>query len=104
MLIVLVICSAMYLTFKREFDEFNPLYTEEYVYAVITKPSGYEKKYDRYRYNLSGYTKQGDKKKVTFSSSKELEQETYVRVLAKGSYTKGWKVIEKEDIPDDVLK
>ena len=104
MLVVLVICSAMYLPFKREFDQFNPLYKEEYVYAVITKPAGYEEKYDRYRYNLSGYTKQGDKKKVTFSSSKELEQETYVRVLAKGAYTKGWELIQKEDIPVDALK
>ncbi len=103
-IIALVICSVMYITFKREFDQFNPLYKEEYVYVVINKPAEPEGKYIRYRYNLTGFTEQGQKKKITFSSSKELEQNTYVKVLAKGAYTKEWIMIKKEDIPNNAMK
>ncbi|WP_413032850.1 YxeA family protein [Paenibacillus xylanilyticus] len=103
--IIVIICSGLYITFKREFDQFNPLYKEQYVYAVINKPAEQEGKNEwiRYRYNLTGYTEQGQKKKITFSSSKELEQGTYVSVLAKGSYTKKWILIQRDDIPDNAI-
>lgn len=103
-IIALVACSIMYITFKREFDQFNPLYKEQYVYAEITKHTKLENKNTRYRYNLTGYTEQGNKKEITFSSGSEQEQGTYVKVLAKGAYTKKWSLIEKEGIPVNALK
>ncbi|MGR6541736.1 YxeA family protein [Paenibacillus tundrae] len=104
-LTVLIVCSALYLTFKREFDQFNPLYEEQYVYAVISEPAKKEGKNEwiRYRYNLTGYTVKGEKKKITFSSSKEQNPEGYVRVLAKGAYTKEWILIEEDMIPENVV-
>ncbi|WP_150271760.1 YxeA family protein [Paenibacillus tepidiphilus] len=101
LLIALVACSVLYLTFKREFDQFNPLYKEEYVYVVINKPAEAEFKHTgtRYRYNLTGYTEQGQKKTITFSSSKELDPNRYAEVLAKGAYTKKWTLIQEEEIP-----
>ena len=103
-LITVLICSALYITFKREFDQFNPLYKEEYVYAVINEPAKLEgKEYIRYRYNLTGYTDQGQKKKITFSSSNEQEQGAYVKVLAKGAYTMKWNIIQQEEVPDKAL-
>ncbi|MFC6653590.1 YxeA family protein [Paenibacillus rhizoplanae] len=103
--IALVVCSVLYLTFKRELDQFNPLYKEQYVYAVINKPDGKEGKNEwiRYRYNLTGYTSEGEKKKITFSSSKEQKPESYIRVLAKGAYTKDWIIVEEKVIPEKVL-
>lgn len=103
--IVVVIFSGLYITFKREFDQFNPLYKEQYVYAVINEQAETEGKNEwiRYRYNLTGYTAQGEKKKITFSSSKELEQDAYVKVLAKGAYTKQWTLIPKEEMPSHFL-
>lgn len=104
-LIVVVIFAGLYITFKRDFDQFNPLYKEHYVYAVVTKPDSTEGKDDRirYRYNLTGYTEKGQEKKITFSSSSELEQNIYVKVLAKGAYTKEWILMKKEDIPSNTL-
>ncbi|MRN54937.1 YxeA family protein [Paenibacillus monticola] len=101
-LIAVVIFAGFYVTFKRDFDQFNPLYKEKYVYAVINKPAEQEGKDEwiRYRYNLSGYTAQGEKIKITFSSSNEQEQDAYVRVLAKGDYTAKWAQIPMEVIPD----
>jgi len=104
-LTALIVCSALYLTFKREFDQFNPFYEEQYVYAVINEPAKKEGKNEwiRYRYNLTGYTGKGEKEKITFSSSKEQKSESYVRVLAKGAYTKEWTIIEEKMIPGNVL-
>lgn len=85
-------------------DAFNPLYGMENVYVVVNKPFKPEDKYGRFRYNLTGYTAEGQEKKITFSSSSELEQGTFVRVKSKGAYTKEWTLIQKEDIPDKALK
>lgn len=105
LLIALVACSVLYITFKRDLDQFNPLYKEAYVYVVINKPAEVEVKHTgtRYRYNLTGYTEQGQKKKITFSSSTELDPNRYVEVLAKGAYTKKWNLIQKEEIPAHAL-
>lgn len=105
-LMAIVVFSGLYLTFKREFDQFNPFYKEAYVYAVINKPAETEgeNEWIRYRYNLTGYTAQGEKTKITFSSSDEQKQDVYVKVLAKGAYTKSWTLIQKEEIPDKALK
>lgn len=105
LILAIVICSGLYVMFKRDFDQFNPLYKEEYVYAVINKPGEQEgkKEWIRYRYNLTGYTGQGEKKKITFSSDQEQEQDAYVRVLAKGAYTKEWILVQEEVIPKKVI-
>lgn len=102
--IVLLLCSSLYVTFKREFDQFNPFYDKEVVYVLIDEPGKLETKYDRYRYNLTGYTEQGEKKKITFASSAELEQNSYVKVVAKGAYTYSWLKIKNEEVPDGALK
>lgn len=105
-LIAIIVCSGLYLTFKKDFDQFNPFYKEATVFAVINKPAKTEGKneWTRYRYNLTGYTAQGEKTAITFSSSEEQQQDTYVKVLSKGSYTKSWTIIQKEEIPDKALK
>ncbi|MCI3923941.1 YxeA family protein [Paenibacillus sp. TRM 82003] len=103
-LVAAVICSGLYIAFKRDFDQFNPLYKEEYVYSVVGEPAGVEGKFKRYRYNLTGRTASGEKKNITFSSGKELEQGAYVKVLAKGAYTKKWVIIGKEDVPNLALE
>lgn len=104
-LIAAIICSGLYLTFKRDLDQFNPLYKEKYVYAVINEAAAQEGKNEwiRYRYNLTGYTAVGEKKEVTFSSSKKQEPGAYVRVLAKGDYTKEWILITKEAVPTKAM-
>lgn len=98
----LAACAIIYVLFKREIDQFNPLYKSEYVYVTVNKEGNPEGKYIRYRYNLTGYTAQGKEKEITFSASEELRPGTYVKVLAKGAYTKEWAVIQKDEIPDQV--
>lgn len=104
-LIALVACTAMYVTFKRDFDQFNPLYKEQYMYAVINEPGKTEGKNEwiRYRYNLTGYTGEGKKGEITFSSEEKREQGIYVRALAKGAYTKEWSIVQENEIPEKAL-
>lgn len=100
--ISLLICVFTYVTFRKDIDQFNPFYKQEYVYASVNKPATTEGKYIRYRYHLTGYNAQGQDKKITFSSSTELEPGSYVKVLAKGAYTKEWTKIKKDEIPDQL--
>ena len=105
-LIVAVIGVGLYIAFPKDLDRFNPLYKEEYVYAVINKPGEPEgpAALIRSRYNLTGYTAQGKEKKITFSSGKNQEQGLYVKILAKGAYTKEWSFVKKEDVPPKALR
>lgn len=105
-LIALVVFSGIYIVYKRELDQFNPFYKQVKVYAVVDQPAEPETTNNntRYRYNLKGYTVQGQANKITFSSSIELEQGTYVQVLAKGAYTKEWMKLKKQDMPTPVLE
>lgn len=106
LLIALVVFSGIYVGYKREFDQFNPFYKQEEVYVIVDKPAEPETRNGntRYRYNLKGYTVKGQAKKITFSSSIELEQGTYVEVHAKGAYTKEWMKLKEQAIPTRVLE
>lgn len=105
-LIAVVVFSGIYVAFKREFDQFNPFYKQNEVYVIVDTSGEPEGKGNniRYRYNLTGYTEQGREKRITFSASSELEQGTYVKVLAKGAYTKKWMKVKSEDVPAGVLE
>lgn len=106
MLSALLGFSVLYIVYKKEVDQFNPLYKEAVVYVVVNTAGKPESKADniRYRYNLEGYTEKGQAKEITFSASTDLEQGNYVKVVAKGSYTKSWVKVKEEDVPASVLK
>jgi len=95
----IVFIAGLYLVFKEELDRFNPLYEKEYVYVQVNEPS--EPENGRYKYQLTGYNEEGQEKKVTFTSSTDLEQGIYLRVLAKGGYTESWEFISEEELPSD---
>ena len=105
-LIGLVVFSGIYVVYKRDIDQFNPFYKQAGVYVIVDKSAEPETRRNntRYRYNLKGYTEQGQAKKITFSSSSELEQGTYVKVVAKGAYTKEWSKVQEKDMPTHVLE
>ena len=98
--LIVAVTAGMYITFKEEFDRFNPLYEEEYVYVMINEPAKEDE--HRYHYQLTGYREDGKQQKVRFSASVDLEQGTYLKLLAKGSYTKSWESITEEQLPSGV--
>ena len=58
----------------------------------------------RYRYNVTGYTKEGKKSDVTFASGDVLEPNTYIEVVAKGSYTRKWTKLKENEVLDQAFE
>lgn len=100
LVITVVAVAGLYVFFKEDLDRFNPLYEEEYVYVMINKPAEPDNR--RFKYQLSGYNEEGKERKVRFSASVDLEQGTYLKVLAKGAFTKSWESVKEEDLPPGV--
>lgn len=98
--IVIVLGAVFMITFKEEFDRFNPFLTKEYVYVQINGPAVPDN--GRYKYKLTGYNAAGQKKKVTFTASVELKEGTLLKVLARGSYTEVWEKVEPESVPKEI--
>ncbi|MFS0723570.1 YxeA family protein [Paenibacillus sp. 1P07SE] len=97
---IVVVLGGLYMAFKEDFDRFNPLYEEEHVYVMIHEPGDEDE--GRYYYRLTGYNEEGEQRKVRFSASTDLEQGIYLKVLAKGSYTKSWESVTEEELPAGV--
>lgn len=98
---IIVIFAAFFVfSYKDVVDRFNPLVTKEYVYVQVNKPS--EPEDHRFKYNLSGYNAEGKKKDVTFTSSVDLKQGVYLKVLAKGAYVQEWEQVKQEDLPKGI--
>lgn len=81
-------------------DRGNPLISQKDVYVQINKQP--EKVSHRYEYSLTGYTSDGNEKKVTFTTSATLPKNTYLKVDTKGSYVKKWEKIESHKLPSNV--
>ncbi|WDF05568.1 YxeA family protein [Shouchella hunanensis] len=96
--LVLVIAIASLYFFSREtFDRFNPLLTEEYVFVEVQgEPTDDD---GRYKYDLEGVNEGGETKRVVFSASTRLDPGTFVRVLAKGRYSKQYELINESEMP-----
>lgn len=99
-LIIVIFAAFFVFSYRDVVDRFNPFITMEYVYVQIDKPAQPDE--GRFKYQLSGYNAEGKKKNVTFTSSIELEQGSYVKVLAKGAYAQEWEQVQKEDTPKDI--
>ncbi|GAK13123.1 YxeA family protein [Geomicrobium sp. JSM 1781026] len=96
-IVTIVTIASLYLLFRETIDRFNPLMEQEYVYVEVREEP--EDDDGRYRYREQGVTESGETKRVVFTTSTTLDQGTFVRVLAKGSYTEEYELIEEENMP-----
>lgn len=96
-LVVVVVIASIYLLFPEPFDRFNPLIEQEYVYVEVqnepTDDNG------RYKYREQGVTESGETKRVVFTTSIRLDEGTLLKVLAKGTYTEEYKLINEDEMP-----
>ncbi|WP_071394836.1 YxeA family protein [Bacillus tuaregi] len=95
--IVVVVIASIYLLFPEPFDRFNPLIEQEYVYVEVQGEPADDNR--RYKYKEQGVTESGKTKQVVFSTSIRLDQGTFLKVLAKGSYTVEYEFINEDEIP-----
>lgn len=88
---------SLYFVFREPFDRFNPWMEQEYVYVEVQEEPVDDE--GRYKYREQGVTESGATKRVVFSASTRLEQGTLVKVLAKGSYTVEYQLIQEDEMP-----
>lgn len=100
--LLLVVIIGAYFGLREEIDRYNPLVAEEYVYVQINQQPVPEN--HRYRYKLNGFNAEGKEKKVTFTASTVLKEGTFLKVMAKGSYTKEWEQLASGDVPKTVME
>ncbi|KAF9137524.1 hypothetical protein BGX30_010142 [Mortierella sp. GBA39] len=99
-LIIIILAVFLVMSARDVVDRFNPLVPQEDVFVRIDKPA--ENDNGRYKYELTGYNSEGEKKKVIFTSSTQLPEGTYLKVMAKGAYTESYTKVKKEDVPRDI--
>ncbi|MGY4688682.1 YxeA family protein [Salibacterium sp. K-3] len=78
-------------------DRFNPLASEEVIYVQINDEPTHTD--HRYRYTLTGYTKEGGKQTITFSTSAVLKKYAFLKVNAKGAYVRTWEEVQSAELP-----
>lgn len=100
-LILIVGYTFLPQTVKEVFDRGNPMISQKDVYVQIDEQQP-KKVHHRYEYSLTGYTSEGNEKKVTFTSSTILTEGSYLKVDAKGSYVKTWEMVKSHKLPSKV--
>ena len=56
-----------------------------------------------YDYDLTGYDRDGNSKKVKLNENKRLRKDAYLRVeLKNDNQVKGWEEVQPEDLPEKV--
>lgn len=95
--LVVVVIASLYLLLREPFDRYNPLIEQEYVYVEIQDEPADDN--GRYKYREQGVTENGETKRVVFTTSTRLDQGTLLKVLAKGTYTEEYKLINEDEMP-----
>lgn len=97
--LVVILVGFFTLVPEVERDLINPFVPKEEVYVQINEDPIDAR---RYEYTLIGYTEDGDKKEVTFSSTRVLKENAFLIVTTKGVYVEKWEEIQVEELPDRV--
>jgi len=96
-LVLVVGIASLYFFARESIDRFSPWIEQDYVYVEIqnepTDDNG------RYKYKEKGMTEDGETKRVVFTTSTKLDSGTFVRVLAKGTYTETFTLINESEMP-----
>lgn len=98
-ILVLIVAMSAYFFFRETFDRFNPFIAEEYVYVEIQVDDEPIDDNRRFKYDLKGVNENEETKRVVFSSSARLDPGTFVRVLAKGTYSIEYEFINESEMP-----
>ncbi|MED0664394.1 YxeA family protein [Geobacillus thermodenitrificans] len=85
---------------EEDRDHINPFIPKEVIYVQIYEdpaPHG-----QGYKYTLTGYTEDGEEKKITFTAGKVLKEKAILKVNAKGSFVEKWEEVQPEELPEKV--
>ncbi|WP_117170075.1 YxeA family protein [Paraliobacillus sediminis] len=95
-----VIIVGVFSIYPAERDRFNPFLTIGNVYVQINEEPVIDE--DRYYYDLTGYHEDGKKTELAFSAIKDLKENAFLKITAKGAFVKGYEEVQAEELPEDV--
>ncbi len=58
--------------------------------------------YNTYEYKINGYDEDGNEKLITFTTSKILKVDRYLKVYVKGEKTKSYEEVKIKELPDKI--
>ncbi len=58
--------------------------------------------YNAYEYKINGYDKDGNEKLITFTTTKILKADRYLKIYVKGEETKSYEEVKINELPEKV--
>ncbi|WP_117149199.1 MULTISPECIES: YxeA family protein [Paraliobacillus] len=98
--VVVIFVSFLVIFPKEEMARINPFLNVGNVYVQINEEPVVDE--GRYYYDLTGYHEDGDKTELAFSAGKDLKENAFLKIAAKGAFVKGWEEVQAEELPEDV--
>ncbi|MGM7683328.1 YxeA family protein [Cytobacillus sp. Hm23] len=100
-LCITVITGVFFLLPIEITDQFNPFIREDPIFVQINE-EGTPRSPGGYDYTLTGFTKDGEEKEITFYASGKLRQRVFLKIYAKGSYVETWEEVQPDMLPEKV--
>ncbi|MUG45897.1 YxeA family protein [Paenibacillus woosongensis] len=103
-LAVVVIVLVGFVVFIQNVN-LNRIGAEQYYVQInqdgkrIEDKSDSGQKYVSYEYTLEGFDSNGKEKSLTFTASKELRQDAYLRVYVKGNDVSSYQEVQPSELP-----
>lgn len=102
LMIVVLACFCFFLIDPQKLTPDHPAGKKIYYTIVDHAPIG-QGDNGRYNYELTGYTAQGNTKKLSFTASKQLQDNASLKLYV--THTRGvthWEEISQEELPEQV--
>ncbi|MGG4554772.1 YxeA family protein [Paenibacillus humicus] len=102
---VVVIVLVGFVVFIQNVN-LNRIGAEQYYVQInqdgkkIEDKSDSGQKYVSYEYTLEGFDSNGKEKSLTFTASKELRQDAYLRVYVKGNDVSSYQEVQATELPE----
>lgn len=86
------------------FDRFNILIKEEPVYVMTNSKYSEKQEPGGYIYYQKAVSQSGKSYDISYYAGGLLKESAILKLDAKGRYIEAWEEVQKEDVPENVLK
>ncbi|WP_338754475.1 YxeA family protein [Bacillus sp. FJAT-52991] len=96
--VAIIMCSFTFLVKNELADMLNPLIPKKDVFVKI-EGSGEKVDASTFEYTLQGINEDGKETTITFTTSKQLREEAYLKLATKRTYVKSWEEVQLNEMP-----
>ncbi|MDL4839873.1 YxeA family protein [Aquibacillus rhizosphaerae] len=98
--VVVIFAGFFVIVPEGERARINPFIELGNVYVQVNEEPVVDE--GRYYYDLTGYHEDGKKTELAFSAIKDLKENAFLKITAKGAFVKGYEEVQAEALPEDV--